>query len=116
LKDLPGRDFLIVLPECFNFAGDYKNMKLEPKIPANDALRQLADLSREYRIVFVTGLLHAIDRFNSAYLVDADLGPHEWRLLCHKRDRDCTEHYTCYPDEPTNCGNLLTGRALTLGL
>lgn len=106
LRDLPGRDFLIVLPECFNFAGDYKNMALEPKISANDALRQLADLSREYRIVFVTGVLHAIDNFNSAYLVDHDLGtPTPWRLLCHKMVPDHTDQYKICDEEPTNCRN-----------
>ncbi len=105
LKDLSGRDFLIVLPECFNFEGDYKNRNLEPKIPASDALRQLADLCGEYRIVFVTGALDEVKKVNSAYLVDADLGPPQWRLLCHKRDPDGTERYTCCPDEPTNCGN-----------
>jgi hypothetical protein len=119
LKDLPGRDFLIVLPECFNFAGNYRDNGFEPKISANDALQQLADISREYRIVFIAGLLHAIDRFNSAYLVDADLGPPQIgdacrgqvtscrsvRLLCHKAGRDGTDKYTPSPEEAVNCGN-----------
>ena len=108
-KNLRGRNFLIVLPEAFNFGADYNGEAKTPKIPAERALRRLAHLSRKYGVVFVAGMLHAVERFNSAYLIDADLGVPPWRLLCHKRSddhpADYPKLYELGPDELTNCRN-----------
>jgi hypothetical protein len=107
-KELPGPGFLIVLPEAFNFGADYNGEVRTPRIPAERALRRLAHLSRKYGIVFVTGLLHAVERFKSAYIIDADLGTPPWRLLCHKQSADHSDgkgQYERCTDEPTSWGN-----------
>jgi hypothetical protein len=89
---LADRDFLIVLPEAFNFGADFNGPHSPPGITAKDALIQLSEFSRKYGIVFVTSLLEAADDrvnspfLNSAYLVDGGLStPTPWRWLCHKR-------------------------------
>jgi hypothetical protein len=97
------KDSLIVLPEAFNSGADYKT-SVEPRIPATDVLRQLAKLSRDYGIVFIAGLLHAEKQYNSAYLVDADLGPTQRRWLCHKTCDDGQGYNPCV-DDPINGGN-----------
>lgn len=72
--------FLIVLPEAFNLGADYNGGIKTPRIPAERALRWLAHLSRKHRVAFVAGLLHAVERFNSAYLIDSDPGARPWAL------------------------------------
>jgi hypothetical protein len=112
-NSLPGRDFLIVLPEAFNLGADYNGKSPSPpRIPAKEALAQLAGFSRDYGVVFVTSVLEAIDDripskyLNSACLVDHDLGTvAPWRLLCHKREDDRSKRYEPCPDETTNCRN-----------
>jgi hypothetical protein len=97
-------DRLIVLPEAFNLGADYNEGAL-PAIPARSALERLVEFSRRHRTVFVAGLLHLIDEYSSACLIDATLQDDPWRLLCHKSLNDGVGKYRACSTSPPNCHN-----------
>jgi len=94
-------DAPVVLPEFFN-CGDRCDPGDVPAIGALQTRRFLAQFSRKYRVAFVAALVDEPSRFNSAYLIDADLADDPWRLLCHKRFDDCSKLYEPFTQEQSS--------------
>lgn len=121
LKELKSiRDALIVLPEFFN-CGDQCNPGEKPAIGASTCRSSLAGLSRKYGVVFVAALVDESTRFNSAWLIDADIKCDPWRWLCHKNRDDHPDTqlrlklYQPSPDDPINQSNPCYWKGVHIG-
>lgn len=115
-----GEDFsscLIVVPEAFNFRGEYNNLhdprrKLDPKIEdCRETDVRLRRLSQEFRVAFVAGLITGElgNGFNEAHLID---GP-KLELLSRKRQIDSSSSYKPDPRYPAT---VCDWRGISIGV
>jgi predicted amidohydrolase len=88
-EDTDVRDSLIVLPEAFNYGRSYyRDPSKEPKFSLDESVKDLATISKELGVVFVSSLLHPPS--SSAYWIDRNGS----RLMCHKKSADSSKTYT----------------------
>lgn len=86
---------LIVLPEAFNYPADYWDEIAEPD---SATMCKLERIAREFRVVFVVGLIvpdgNLLPR-SSAFLID---GNQPSKLICHKLSNDGLRRYVPFTD------------------